>query len=207
MSINNLTFKLYSDSDLTIPSTNTLSLIHNSDLSDNPQDFVFYFGSTTANRKLQTKNNPGTDDITITPVEILKSWSAGLDVTVGDIIVPTSANDNDRKYRCTAAGKTSTTEPSWTTVSSNVYNDGSDVKWEYAGVAHQKSEIKLASTNAGLASATAGAPLSLGTEILAAKANAKQIHIRITNTVTEIGSNAAAPNLALSLNAVVETNG
>lgn len=56
------------------------------------------------------------------------------------------------------------------------------------GSGEAASAIKLALSEANLATATAGADLDLGTEILSEVANAVQVWIRITPTVTAAGA-------------------
>lgn len=66
--------------------------------------------------------------------------------------------------------------------------------------------IKLASTQGGLAAATAGAPLNLGTVINGGSAGAKQVWVRID--ITLAGGNLALgtyTDLSLVTNSVVET--
>lgn len=52
---------------------------------------------------------------------------------------------------------------------------------------HEPTELKLATTSAGLATAVAGANLSLGPQIISGLSGARQVHIRVTNAVTEAG--------------------
>lgn len=56
------------------------------------------------------------------------------------------------------------------------------------GSDHETTEIKLASTQLGLDSATAGAALNLGTVINSGTANKKEIWIRATNAVNSVSS-------------------
>ena len=67
------------------------------------------------------------------------------------------------------------------------------------------SNIKLATTEAGLAAATAGASLSLGTEIAITAANVghKSIWVEMTDSSGVVGTQA---NLALSVNNCVATD-
>ena len=71
MSLANLSFKFYSNSALTTLAPSTVQLTHQSDFSDNPQDFRVWFGSPIAGRRLQANSNPGVANITITPTQIL----------------------------------------------------------------------------------------------------------------------------------------
>lgn len=71
-----------------------------------------------------------------------------------------------------------------------------------AGSGHPASEIKLALSAGGLAGATGGAALNLGTQILSGAANALAIYMRWTNTVSAVG---LSTELSLALNTVQET--
>lgn len=56
-------FKLYTDAALTTEFSGPLQVTHNSDLSDNPQDFQLFIGSLTAGVKIQASSDPGIDNI------------------------------------------------------------------------------------------------------------------------------------------------
>lgn len=56
------------------------------------------------------------------------------------------------------------------------------------GSGHPATEVKLATSAAGLDGATGGAPLNLGPELISGASNAIEIHVRVTNTVTTIGN-------------------
>jgi len=61
--------------------------------------------------------------------------------------------------------------------------------------------IKLATSNAGLTGATAGASLNLGTQILSGTANAVAVHVRIDAPAIAAGSYS---DLSLTTNLLVE---
>lgn len=202
MALADLSFKLYQDASLTVPFVGLLQVSHKTDLSDNPQDFVLYFGSVVSDRKLEADSNPGVDQITLTPSDLLNNWAASTAYSLGAYIEPTTPNG--LKYVCTTAGTSSGAEPAWPTsgIGSTVA-DGS-VIWTLLGDRHETTEIKLATTNAGLDSATAGAPLNIGTIVNTGTANKVEIHIRITNAVTTVNDNSGHPEIGVNINAVVE---
>lgn len=112
------TFKFYKDSGLVQefnPISDTIGPVSNP-----PEDFILYFGSTDAANKAVAKTNPGTDPI---------------QVTIADA------------------------------------DPGNDL---------ETTDIKLATTNAGLAGATGGAPLDLPAEVLGGVGNQVEIHIRVS---------------------------
>jgi hypothetical protein len=202
MSLSDLTFKMYTDSGLTTLYSGTTSITHNSDLSDNPQDFVLYFGSAAASRVLQAVSSPGVDTIYLTPTDTLPIWVASTAYTLGLDVQPTTSNTY--AYRVTTAGTSSATQPTWPTTVGNTVTDGS-VVWTCVAKKHPTTEIKLAITSGGLSTATAGAALSLGANISSGSANAIPVYFRVTNTVTTASNTTGTPELALYLTNAVET--
>lgn len=203
MALSDLTFKLYTDTGLTSAFSGLYQLVHETDLSDNPQDFVLYFGSaeSAGTRTLQATSNPGVDQIALTPTVISDSWAASTAYSLGDIVIPTTPNGF--KYKVTTAGTSNSTEPTWpTSIGGSVVDN--TVTWECLAATHPTTEIKLATTSGGLSGATGGAALNLGTAILSGTANYVEVHIRITNTVTSINDNTGFPELALYINEVRE---
>jgi hypothetical protein len=69
------------------------------------------------------------------------------------------------------------------------------------GAGHETTEIKLATTQAGLDTAVAGDPLNLGLEILSGTANAAQIWIRSRDATGQQGNST---ELSISSNALHE---
>lgn len=205
MSYVDLAFHLYTDAALTSLASPNLSVVHNTSLSDNPQDFVRYFGNSAGAGiyQLQASSNPGVDQITLTPTDTLTNWAVATAKTLGVSVEPTV--DNTYRYECTTAGTThATTEPVWPTTIGLTIADGT-VVWTCASKTHPTTEIKLATTSGGLAAATPGAALNLGHTILSGSANAVAVHIRVTNTVTTVGSNVTTPEIGLYINAVEES--
>lgn len=206
MALADLSFKFYTDTGLTTAFGGLYQLVHETDLSDNPQDFVLYFGSAEATdtRLLQATSNPGVAEITLTPTYILGDWEASTAYTLGDLVIPTTPNGF--KYKVTTAGTSDSSEPTWPTVIGQPVTDGT-VVWECLAATHPATEIKLATTSGGLSGATGGAALNLGTSISSGTSNYVEVHIRITNTVTSVNSNTGFPELALFINQVREVEG
>lgn len=202
MALADLSFKLYTDSGLTTEYGGTTTLTHETDLSDNPQDIQLWFGSQLSTRKLEAQSNPSVDQVTLTPTDILDDWTATTAYITGYSVEPTV--DNTYRYVATTGGTSGASEPTWPTTIGSTVVDGS-VTWTCTAKSHQPTEIKLATTAAGLASATAGAALNLGATITGGVANAVEVNIRVTNAVTTVSSNTGYPELSLFINAVVET--
>ncbi len=205
MALSDLTFKFYTDTGLTTPFNNLYQLVHESNLSDNPQIFALYFGSaqTAGSRTLQATSNPGVDTITITPTDISAEWVVAHAYALGDIVEPVTPNGY--KYKVVTAGTShASVEPTWPTsgVGSTVV-DGT-VTWSLMAIVHPITEIKLASTSIGTASATGGAAFSLGTTVTSGAANRVPMYIRFTNTNTTVNDNTGFPELGLYINAVQE---
>lgn len=206
MALSDLTFKFYTDTGLTSAFSGLYQILNRSDFSDNPQDFVLYFGSAQAagTRTLQAVSNPGVDQITLTPADIEQVWTASTSYALGALIEPTSSNGY--VYKCTTAGtSSSTTQPTWPTSVGSTVTDNSSIVWTCYAPAHPTTEIKLALTGgSGLSSATGGAPLNLGTSVNSGSANCIPVHIRITNTVSQVNNNTGFPQLGISINTVQE---
>jgi hypothetical protein len=204
MALADLSFKLYTDAALTTLAAPILQILHINDLSDNPQDFQFWFGSTDATHQLQAASNPGVAQITLTPTDTLAEWTAATVYAVGALRGPTTPNGF--RYRVTTGGTShATTEPTWPTgaIGSTVV-DGS-VVWTLESQHHETTEIKLALTQGALAAATPGAALNLGATILGGVANAVEFWLRKTNAVTTVGDNTGFAEHGIFINEVIET--
>lgn len=204
MALSDLSFKLYTDSGLTTLFGGTYQLTHNTDLSDNPQDFTLYFGSTETGRKLEATSNPGVDDITLTPTDTLDDWAVATAYSLGDLVEPTTPNGF--VYKCTTAGTShAATEPTWPVVGiGSTVSDGTAV-WTFVGARHEITEVTLALAAVDLGTNTPGNPLVIGTTIDSLVANAIPIYIRVTNAVTTIRNNVGHAEFGVYINEVAET--
>jgi len=208
MSLSDLTFKLYTDATLLSPFSGSYSLTHKTDLSDNPQDFVLYFGSLGSNgldtedRILQASSSPGVAQISLTPTDTLDEWTVATAYSLGDCVEPTVGNG--KRYQATVGGTShATTEPTWPTSLGSTVVDNT-VTWTCVGDSHLTTEIKLATTSGGLAGASAGAALNLGTVLTSGTGNVQEVHMRVTNAVTVASDNTGFPEIAIYINGVVE---
>lgn len=195
-------FQLWTDAGQTTPFGGTLQVTHETDLSDNPQDFVYYFGSNATGTQLEAVSNPGVDQITITPTNNLPAWAATTAYSLGDRVEPTTPNTY--VYEVTTAGTSGGSEPTWPTTVGSTVVDGTIV-WTCIANRHELTEIKLATSSGGLPAATPGAALDIGTTILSGSANQVEIHIRVTNAVTQVTSNAGNEAITLNINNSQET--
>lgn len=202
MALADLTFKIYDQSSLSSAFGGTFQLTHESDLSDNPQQFTKWFGSAQANRVLKASSNPGVDQITLTPTYILPDWEASTAYSLGDSVRPTTPDGY--RYECTQAGTSDGSEPTWpgagigSTVSDNT------VEWTLVAEDRPTTEITLALTEAALATNTPGASLDIGTEIDSGSANAVEIWIELNNTITTVSDTFGTPELAIQIESVKE---
>ena len=197
------TFKLHTDAGLTSEYTGLSQLVHETDLSDNPQDFVLYYGSNIALRQLQASSNPGVDNITLTPTDTLNDWEASTAYTLGNLVEPTTPNTY--AYQCTTAGTSDSGEPTFPTGAiGDTVADGT-VVWTMIGKRHEITEIKLASTSGGLPGATGGAAFNIATTIDSGVGNALEVHMRITNAVATVSSTTGYHEIAVFVNPIVET--
>lgn len=208
MALSDLTFKLYTDSGLTTLFGGTLSLTHESDFSDNPQDFHLYFGSTILNRVLQAESNPGVDQVTLTPTYILPIWVASTAYSVGDSVIPTSPNGKRYTVTSTSGSAPYTSggsQPTWpTTVGQTVVDN--ELTWTCTADDRPITEITLGLTSGDLDTNTPGDPLDLGTDISSGVSNAVDFYVRIDNTITTVSTTFGNPELGVNINTVMESD-
>ena len=176
----------HTDSALTVP-VSSQSINHLVDGSTDPQDFLFYLGSTESANKFENNNDPGVDQLTVSISNATALWQASTAYIVADTARTTAKNGYRYKVQAISGGGSSgASEPSWPTTVGNTVVDN-EVTWVNDGPIHEATEIKLAASSAGLDSATAGASLDVGTEIDGGSANAVQIYMRIDDATAIIG--------------------
>lgn len=166
----------------------------NFDAAGGSIDLVMYFGSPNTAYTLRTAKNSGIDNITLTPADALVDRADNTAYALGTIVEP--AGGNGYIYQCTTAGTTATPPRFLTTVGATIA-DGTAV-WTCLGKRHAPSEIKLALSQAGLDSASAGGALSLGAELKGGAAIA--IYVRITSAVSDLYNAGQTPQLAININ-------
>ncbi len=204
MAFENSSFNLWLNAELTSAFGGTYTLIHETDLSDNPQDFVLYLGSVLEERQLQAASSPGVANITLTPTDILPQWAVATAYVEGDKVQPISGNGF--VYRCTSSGTShASTQPTWPVVTIGSTITDNTCIWELYSAHHPITEIKLGLSHGALASASAGAALNVATTLLGGEANAVAVWIRVTNTVATVANDTGNEELALYINACIET--
>lgn len=200
------TFGFYSDSNLT-QALSTKSFLHADNGANDPQDYVFYFGSTTASVQVQEDSNPGVNQIQVQILNLTAEWLATTVYSINDIaksVVGGSYEYNGNKFQVTTGGTSGGTEPNWTTAPNinDTVADGT-VTWTNIGKIHEANEIKLATTQGGLTGATAGAFLNIGTSVTSGTGNAVTVWLRIDDATATIGTET---ELRISTNGLVETS-
>ncbi len=204
MAFEGSSFDLYIDSNLTQIFTGTYDIVNKTNFSDNPQDFTLYIGSGVVGRQLQVASNPGVDNILLTPIDILQEWVADTAYVSGDKVQPISGNGF--VYKCISSGTTGGSQPSWPVVTIGTTVVSGTSIWALEAAHHSTTEIKLSLTDgAGLTSATPGAALSLGPAILSTIAEALPIYIRLTNSVGTVTNDIGFEEIAIKINACIET--
>ena len=198
------TFGFFSDTGLNTEFVGTYQLIHFTDLSDNPQDQLLYFGSQTPDREVMTATNPGVDDVELSIIDTLPEWVATTAYIEGQMVQPVGGNGY--KYRCTVGGNSNSSEPTWPVPPASYGTTvvDSTVTWALISPRHNLTEVKLALTSGGLDTAVGGDPLPLGNIISSGTGNKVEVHIRIENAVDVVSANVGTPEIGLSLNAIIE---
>lgn len=169
-------FQFFADAALTTPLTELLTE-ELTDGSTSPAIRQVWFGSTATDKRVRAASNPGIDPVTVTPVSLLTARADSTTYPVGQLLIPVAPNN--RVYQVTAstgAGLSAATPPTYPTTVGATVTDGN---LTLTCVAYQDdpSEYKLAGTLAGLSSATPGAGLSLGTEVLSGVVNAVTFYV------------------------------
>ena len=202
MTLATMSLKLYTDVGLTTLYGGTSSLVHYTNQSDNPQDFKLWLGSTTSGVQFTAVSSPGVDQITITPTAILPIFVISTAYTSGQAVHPVTPNGF--RYECTTAGTSGGSEPVWPVTPVGATVVSGTATFTLRGAVHPITEVKLAITNGGLAGATAGAALNLGVSITGGVAGAKEIDMRVTNSVIIVSDNTATPELSMYINNIQE---
>jgi len=196
-------FLVATDTGLTTEFSGIYSLIHQTDLSDNPQKKTLYLGSLLTSRQLQASSLPGTDNIVISVVDTLPEWVVSTVYSAGDCVQPTTPNG--LRYRCLSDGTSHSSEPTWPTSGIGSTVTDNTTSWELQAAKHGVGQIKLATTDAGLTSAVAGDPLILSATIAGGTSGKKTFWIQITNAVSTVTNTGTIPDVCLSINGIIET--
>jgi len=196
-----VSLQFYTDAVLSIPVATT-TINHLVDGTSDPQDFVFYLGSTVAANKFEDKTSPGVSSLTVEISNATILWAPSTAQTIGDTGRTTSKNGYRYKVQSiTGTGLTGASEPLWpTTVGSTAVDN--EVTWVNDGAIHESTEIKLALSSASLATAAAGVSLDVGTTINGGSANAIPVYMRIDDATAIIGQTT---ELSLVIKNVLET--
>lgn len=139
-------------------------------------DFVAYFGSPDTDLTLQTKEQGGIANITLTAQNVLPRWEANKTHEKGAIV-----GENGFLWRATAAGVSGKYRPDWGEAKDARTLDGG-VIWQCVGAAHSPNAVKLALSAAGLSSASNS--IALGTQLRGGAAVA--IHVRVLSQVKDV---------------------
>lgn len=115
-------------------------------------------------RLTQYETEPALDDGSdLIPIldaaKICSVWAASTAYSYGDEVVPTTANQNGRRFRCVKAGTSGSTEPSWSGFYGARVADDSTLIWEECG-AQPKSlwDMRAAAYNGWMLKASKAAP-------------------------------------------------
>jgi len=196
-----VSLQFYTDAALTIP-VSTTAINHLLDGSNDPQDFLFYLGSTVSANKFENNNDPGVDGLVVDITNAITLWQASTAYVVNDTARTTAKNGYRYKVQSIAGGGVSdASEPTWpTTIGATVVDN--EVTWVNDGKIHESVEVKLALTSIGLDSATAGVSLTIGVVINGGSVNAIAVYMRIDDATAIIGQST---ELSLNVLDVVES--
>lgn len=137
-------------------------------------------------------SDPGVDPVLLSFVDLMEPWEADTPYMVGDFCMPTA---DDHYYECVSPGTSDSAEPTWP-MDGSQEADGT-VVWEDKGPRQDVTALKLASTEAGLATAVAGDPLNCGTMLQHGAAYAVTVWIEWDDTTGALG---VYPTMTLETN-------
>lgn len=152
-----------------------------------PQDRVLYLGSNDATF-FRNLNNPGVDNLVLEIRNATALWQASTAYAVNALA--RTAAKNGYQYRVQSiigGGLSGASQPAWPTTIGATVTDN-QVTWVCQAKLHESTEVKLALTLGGLATAVAGASLILGTELQGGAVNALPIYLRTDDATAVLGS-------------------
>lgn len=193
-----LNFRFFTDPALTSPLVGNLLSDHLVDGSQPNGQFTIYLGTLASNLKAEAHSNPGVDQISVQPRHTVAAWAASAAKSVNDIVRP--ATHNGYRYKCTVGGTTGGSQPTWPTTIGQTVVDGT-VTWRCESELNDITDVRLATTQGGLASATWGAALNLGTSILSGAGNAATVWIEVRDSTHYVQNT----DLVLGTNTVRES--
>jgi len=176
--------QIYSDAALTTQLSGGLADLiatQHSDGSTDPVDFQLWVGDTDSNYQYQADSDPGVDQIAMAIEYQAGVWQASTAQVVDDVVRPTVDNNYKYAVQSISGGATGASEPTWPTTVGNTVVDN-EVTWVCLGELHDPAEVKLATTEVGLDSATGGASLNLALTITGGVANAVEFWVRVDDT-------------------------
>lgn len=91
--------------------------------------------------------------------QICSVWAVATAYGYGDVVVPTTANQNGHRYRCVRAGTSLSTEPAWSEFQEARVSDGPTLIWEECGVQPKSLwDMRRAAHSAWVQKASKAAP-------------------------------------------------
>ncbi len=191
-----MALKFYSDAGLTLL-ISTLSVTHLTTGATDPIDRSLYIAPNVAGKRYQAASNPGVDQIVLSIKNNTPLRANSTAYAVNDVV----RFGNGYRYICTVAGTSAASPPSPSTTIGATFTDGT-VTWQVQRKVHEASECKLATTSGGLAGATAGASLNLGTQI--DSGSSVNVWVRLDDATA--AQSAALTDLYLEISATAESN-
>lgn len=88
-------------------------------------------------------------DTILTNAQICSVWEASKAYGYGDVVIPTTANQNGRRYKCIKSGSSASTEPAWSEFQGGRVSDGSILIWEECGMQPKSLWDMRAAAHAG----------------------------------------------------------
>lgn len=153
-------------------------------------DFVMYFGSPDAGLMLQTAENAGVSNITLTAQSVLPRWTGETTYAKGAIV-----SENGLLWQALNVGVSGSRAPNWGDVAGARTQEGG-VIWQSLGAAHSPNAVKLALSESALPDASNS--LSFGTQLRGGAAVA--VYVRVLSQVKDVYGLPTLGQIGLVLN-------
>lgn len=153
-------------------------------------DFVMYFGSPESGLMLQTTENAGAANITLTAQSVLPHWSAQTQYEKNSIV-----GENGFLWQAMAMGVSGSRAPNWGETKGARTLDGGLI-WQALGAAHSPNAVKLALSESALPDASNS--LSFGTRLKSGASVA--VYVRVLADVKDVYALPVLAQIGLVLN-------
>jgi hypothetical protein len=88
-------------------------------------------------------------DTILTNAQICSVWEPSKPYSYADVVIPTTAHQNGRRYKCIKSGTSASSEPTWSEFQGGRASDGPTLIWEECGAQPKSLWDMRAAAHAG----------------------------------------------------------